>query len=582
MTILPYLRLLWRFSPAQFLLLNMLLVLSSVTQGAGLLLLVPLIDVIDGGPSRHNAFIGAFIGVLEASGISITLARLLSLFIAISILRALILFGHGLLADRLRLELLDNLRARGFDAMLDARWAWHITRRKSDLSNLLTNEIGRLGTALSYSLRLPVTIFSLFAYGSVAVALSFPMTLGAIGVGLVIFLGMARQHRIADKQGRALSEANRQVQRTVEEGLAGIKLVKIFGGEIRLSLLMRSIRDQHRGRTLAFARLNGLMTAIFQISIALAMAALIYIGTGPLGLASSTLLVLVVLFARLAPLIQELQRQINGLMHANAALDGYLETLRLAEDEAEHVLSNSDPSRPPLRYKSAITLENVCFSYAGRTAPSLNHINLTIPFRKTTAIIGPSGSGKSTLAELIMGMLQPAKGVVAVDGVPLDRSNFLEWRRSIAYMPQDIFLFHDSIRNNLLWVRADASDAELETALKQAAANFTFTLPNGIDTVVGDLGHRLSGGEKQRIALARVILQKPELMILDEATSALDPLNEALICRTIRKLHDDLTIVVLGHRKSISDLADHVVVLENGQVKDTLTVAPDAAKPATS
>jgi len=140
------------------------------------------------------------------------------------------------------------------------------------------------------------------------------------------------------------------------------------------------------------------------------------------------------------------------------------------------------------------------------------------------------------------------------------------WRQSVAYVPQEVFLFHDSIRNNLLWGWPQASETDLRLALQRAAADFVFDLPRGLETLVGDGGVRLSGGERQRLALARALLRRPSLLILDEATSALDRDNEARVRAAIEHLHGDLTLVLIGHRLATLEHADQVVVLEAGRV----------------
>ena len=193
--------------------------------------------------------------------------------------------------------------------------------------------------------------------------------------------------------------------------------------------------------------------------------------------------------------------------------------------------------------------------------------NVVIPARSMTAIVGPSGAGKSTMADLLLGLLSPEQGMVSIDGQPLTGEHLHRWRRSVGYVPQDTFLFHDTIRSNLLWALPNAKEADLWSALRLAAADaFVSRIPGGLDAVVGDRGIRLSGGERQRIALARALLRKPSLLLLDEATSALDSENERQIQQAINQLHGELTIVVIAHRSSTILRADKIVTLSEGRI----------------
>jgi ATP-binding cassette subfamily C protein len=182
--------------------------------------------------------------------------------------------------------------------------------------------------------------------------------------------------------------------------------------------------------------------------------------------------------------------------------------------------------------------------------------------------MGPSGGGKSTLADVIMGLLIPDSGEIVVDQTVLNDDNITAWRQGIAYVSQDIFMFHDTIRANLLWAKGDATDDQIRDALQQSAADFVYDLDEGIETVVGDGGVRLSGGERQRIALARAMLQNPKVLILDEATSALDVENEREIIDAIRNLHGKMTVIVIGHRLPTLEHADQIVVIKDGKVAE--------------
>jgi ATP-binding cassette subfamily C protein len=197
-----------------------------------------------------------------------------------------------------------------------------------------------------------------------------------------------------------------------------------------------------------------------------------------------------------------------------------------------------------------------------------DNLNLTIRSGKTTAIVGSSGAGKSTLADLMMGLIEPHHGQILIDGLPLRPERFYAWRSRIGYVAQDTFLFNDTVRANLLWVHPGASDDELTTALRMAAAEgFVLKLPEGKETVLGDRGVRLSGGERQRLALARALLRKPTLLLLDEATSNLDAENERRIQDAIDSLSGgDITIVVIAHRLSTIRKADVIYLLDNGRI----------------
>jgi ATP-binding cassette subfamily C protein len=270
---------------------------------------------------------------------------------------------------------------------------------------------------------------------------------------------------------------------------------------------------------------------------------------------------LVFIFSRLMPMAMQVQQQLQQWSFHLAALTATTELLAECRQHAEPA-GHADSL--PLR--ASLALDNVTYTYPGRDWPALHDVSLSIPAGSTVAVIGSSGSGKSTLADVLMGLLLPDSGQLRVDGQILDQTGCQRWRRGVAYVPQDCFLFNDSIRHNLLWADDQASDEQLWRALDQAAAGFVRQLPAGLDTVVGDQGLRLSGGERQRIALARALMGRPALLILDEATSALDTANEELIRQAIVNLHGQLTVIAIGHRLATLQHADLVIVMEQGRV----------------
>ena len=224
----------------------------------------------------------------------------------------------------------------------------------------------------------------------------------------------------------------------------------------------------------------------------------------------------------------------------------------------------------PLDLREEVRLSNVSFQYEKPADTwALKSLNIVIPAGSLTAVVGPSGAGKSTLADLILGLLSPQEGQIRIDGELLNGSLLHRWRRSVGYVPQDTFLFHDTIRANLLWALPTATDADLWSALRMASADgFISQTSTGLDTIVGDRGVRLSGGERQRIALARALLRKPTLLLLDEATNSLDPESERRIHDAIKKLKGGPTIVMISHRSPTVLRADRIVELRKGRITD--------------
>jgi len=218
--------------------------------------------------------------------------------------------------------------------------------------------------------------------------------------------------------------------------------------------------------------------------------------------------------------------------------------------------------------RRGVRLEQVSFSYAGEDQSAvIQEVDLTIKAGETTAIVGPSGAGKTTIADLVIGLIVPTHGRLLVDELRLTPDRMRSWRARIGYVAQDTFLFHETVRANLLWARPDASEEAIRQALRLAAAeDFVDAMPEGLDTVLGDRGVRLSGGERQRLALARALLREPSLLLLDEATSSLDSENEQRIQRAIEGLHGQMTILVITHRLSTIRRADVIHVVERGRL----------------
>jgi subfamily B ATP-binding cassette protein MsbA len=252
---------------------------------------------------------------------------------------------------------------------------------------------------------------------------------------------------------------------------------------------------------------------------------------------------------------------LNGLQPVVA------QVFKVLDETARPILVSG--AKPYAGMSIGIRLQDVRFSYEAGEAEVLRGLTLDIPAGKTTAIVGPSGAGKSTLIDLLARFRDPTAGRVFVDGVDLRDLDLAQWRARLSIMSQDVFLFDASVRENIQYGRADASEAALRDAARIAHADrFIESLPQGWDTRLGDRGGRLSGGQRQRIALARAIVRDPEFFLLDEATNALDAETERAFQQALAAFGRGRTMVVVAHRLATIEAADQIVLLDGGTVAE--------------
>lgn len=557
-----FIRLLREAPPHDTFWLMLLMLLSRLTEGIGILMLVPILDSFE-KKDAVSGFSAAFTTKLESIGIPVSTGILLALFVALVVFRSVLVFAQLTLANRYQYTVINRLRRRLFRQLLFAEWRWTAQASVSDLTSILTAAISRIGIGLNQLISLAANLASLLVYGLTAFILSWEVTLAAALCGGVVHLLLVEHRRRALTLGNDLNSANRAVQSNIQEGLTGIRLIKILRNESRhlagFADVIQRVQDQQTN----FVTSTNLAQMLLQIGSAVLLAALLYFGMTYWAVPLATLLIIVVVFGRVLPMFSTVQQCWHHWQHAVPALADLDAVLAQSKAAAEPIV---DAPVLPLGMNESIELDGVSITYEGRDHPALESVSVILKACTTIAIIGPSGAGKSSLADILMALLEPDRGTLKVDGKTVTGSDRHRWRRSVAYVQQDAFLFNNSVRANLLWANPEVSQAEIDAALSSAAADFVHDLPKGLDTFVGDGGIRLSGGERQRIALARALIGRPSLLILDEPTSALDPENEALIRRAIARLHGELTIVMIGHRLAEMQQIDQILRVVKGAV----------------
>jgi ATP-binding cassette, subfamily C, bacterial len=567
-TIMAYLADFYRFSGTKSIASIVILVFQGLTEGASILMLIPLMGMagLGGQEAEASGVAGFFVHAVESLAGRPTLVSVLLIYVSIVTAYALLNFAQASLSDSLNQGYTRNVRDRLYSALTHANWLLISRTKSSDIIHVLTSEVQRIGSGTFFFLSLISAVAVMTVHIIVAFMLSVHMTSLILFCTFLLVLLMRPMNRHALQTGKDMHLFGKGMYGAVAEHLAGMKTAKSFGSEDQYVNRFRTMILETEMSLRRFSRLRAGTTALYSIGGVLAISILFYYAVEITRIPLTNLFILVFLFARILPRASQMHQMYQNMINTMPAFSATEDLRHRCEDAAE---PPADLPAVPVTLNDGVYFKGVSFDYGNKscTRPVLHNVNLIIQARRTTAVVGLSGAGKTTLADLLMGLIAPTGGEVLIDGSPLTGKLIHSWRGSVGYVPQETFLFHDTVRANLAWAKPEASGEEIRRALDMASATaFVENLPQGLDTVVGDRGIRLSGGERQRIALARAILRKPALLLLDEATSSLDTENEKQIQETIERLYGAMTIVVISHRLSTIRRADRIIVLKNGWI----------------
>lgn len=534
--------------------LGALAVIGAATEGLGVVLLVPLLILLS-GETRFTQ--------LPFELTQVPLAILLAIYVVLVAVRAGTEIARALLAQRVTVSIVDGLRRRALAALFGADWRFLSGQAQSRNRAMIVTSIDRVGEAVQHLTSLLRAGVTLVALAIAGLTLSPMFTLGMVLTGIAALALLRWLRRDARRIGEALVQRYEGIYRRLEEGLAALRLAKIHARGRRevdgTALEFEAMRQVERRYILTTMAAR----SAIQIGAAVLLAIAVWFAMEGFSASSAILLAFVALAVRAIPLVESIQGAAQGWNHAAPALEQSLALIGEAEKNAEPM--QTGPVDTPRLHRS-VELQNVHFVHSdGRIA--LMDVSLNIPRGQIAALTGPSGAGKSTVADLAAGLVSPDRGAVLIDGVPLEGGARQAWRSRVAYVQQDAVLFSGSVRDNLCWAEPEADEHQICEALRRASADFVHELPGGIDCQIGEAGRSLSGGERQRIALARALLREPDLLILDEATSAVDPGSEEKIAQAVAGLEGKCTVLVIGHRGRLAEMASLRFALENGRLK---------------
>jgi len=546
-----------------------IMVVASLTEGVGVALLLPTLQMagVDlGAGSGAGRYAAKIDSAITAIGLRPTLILMLGLFVAIVCVRAMLARAQSIAAQSVQERFCQRIRQRLYEAISGANWLFICKSRSSDFVHALTGEVDRVGAATYYVLMLVSGAVVAGLYAAASFALFPAATLVALGLCAALGLALRGKTRAIHRGGEEYSDLSAQLYAAAIEYLQSLKTARMYGAQQRNCRIFGRLNQDAADTSLAIAREHLSAESWFEIGSALMLGAVLMVAIKLLAVSAAGILILLILFSRVVPRVRSIQSHYRGF----AGMIPAFATVAKLEQRCRAAAEPAATTEAALELRSAVRFEKVSFSYEAGQAPVLRDLDLVIPAGRTTAIVGPSGAGKSTIADLLMGLIPPGSGRVTVDGAPLGAGAAPAWRERIGYVAQDTFLFHDTVRANLLWARPEAAEREMLDALRMAAAeDFVAGLPNGLDTVIGDRGATISQGERQRIALARALLRRPSLLVLDEATNSLDSDNEARILSAIERIQGRVTVVLIAHRLSTIRWADLIYVIEGGRLVES-------------
>lgn len=439
--------------------------------------------------------------------------------------------------------------------------------KTGNLISRITNDVNVVNASVSaVFLNLIREPLNIIVFLGIALSISWRLTLFSVvvlpfSIGIISWIGL-----ILRKQSGLLQEKMADITTVLHETISGVKIVKAFGMENYENKKFMRETNSFFKLILKIVRIRNAASPITEFLSVIVGVFLVYYG-GRLVLEEGTLKAsqfLGFLFAifQLMPPIKELSSVNSRIQESSAAADRVFEIL-----DTEPAIKNIESPKPLTSFTSNVEFRNVSFHYDDADELVLDNINFNVKKGEIIAFVGSSGSGKTTLVDLIPRFFDPTSGNILVDGINIKEVRIEDLRKLLGIVTQETVLFNDSIRNNIAYGLENYSMDKIIEASKAANAhNFIMEFPKGYDTIVGERGAKISGGQRQRLSIARALLVNPPIMIFDEATSALDSESEVLVQEAIERLMFDRTTFVIAHRLSTIRNADRIVVLDNGKI----------------
>jgi ATP-binding cassette, subfamily C, bacterial len=538
------------------------LLLGGFAEAIGIGSLLPVITTVLNEDGKEPSQFARYLKMaFDAINVTPTFTNLVIAVMIIMILRSLLLFGAMSYAGFTAARVSNMFRTRLIKSLLAARWNFYANQSAGRLATTLGNDASRAGDAYLVFATAAACFIQILAYSTIAALINWKVAVLAMIGGIIVGVLSAKLIKISKRAGYKQTDRIGLISSDLLEMLHNIKALKTMN---RANPML-----DHLGAVLKKLKKNIYTTVAAKYGLTYGNDVLVVLLVG-LGayvahvhgkIPLPEMFVFGVLFFQVISYCSKFLKQLQ----IAAVYEGaYVRVLKVLDGANAAREINTGTGTPKIG--KGISLAGINFRHAEK--PVLEDLEIDIPANAITVIQGPSGAGKTTILDLLAGLLRPQQGQVKIGDDDLNTLDMVKWRNIIGYVPQELSLFHDSIRANITLHDEAIPEADIQNSMVLAGINkFIDQLPDGIETNVGEGGAKLSGGQRQRISLARALVTNPQVLILDEVTSALDPATEDEIVANIAELRGRYTIIAITHRPAWTRIADRLYALENGKAK---------------
>jgi len=489
----------------------------------------------------------------------------LKYFLILICLLFIIKFFTSVITSFIRLKITanyeNNTRKQLLKKTINADWLHLLEQKAGHLETILLIDTQRCALLLEQFSSIILIFVNLIIYAIVAFVISSYITVLTLILGGIIFIAFkpfVAKQRLYSKETVRM---NKVIANYISEHIAGIKTVKaLSAGQIILKK-GKEYFDYIRKLSIRMSIVSSLVKNIMQPISIIFIVVLFAISYKTSNFNFAVFAAVIYLSQKIFSFIEQLQSNLHKIIifypHLESILKYSSELIEVKEDNHLH---------RPFNFNKSLSFKQVNFSYSNNRQV-ISDISFDIRKGQMIGIIGPSGAGKTTLVDIILRLIKPQQGRILLDEEDVSQISLKAWRKNIGYVSQDVLLINNTIENNIKFYNNDISDSDVIEAAKTANIYETINkLPDGFNSMVGERGMKLSVGQRQRIALARVLARKPQILVLDEATSALDIESEIVIQKSIEKLRKEITIIVIAHRLSTIQSCDDLIVISDGKI----------------